>query len=108
MRQAIDLDMEVEEVLAIMSEGDPQALYILTEILQKNQQGPQIILDLDDMNIRGRQITVGCQQVCLKSIKRFVQMVYNRSPWLVDEINKEVWTNRAVTDGASEAPEGER
>jgi len=108
VRQKLDWEQETEEVLNLMAEGDPHALHILTEILTKNQQGPQIILDMDDMNIRGKQITVGVKEVCHGNIKDFVQMVYHRRPWLVDEINKEIHDHRAVTEGGSDAPESER
>lgn len=108
MRPDITLEQETEEVLAHMAEGEPEALYILNEIITKNKLGPQIILDMDDMNIRGKQIVVGVNTCCLGSIKRFVQMVYNRSPWLVMDINKEVHTHRAVTDGGSMVPEADR
>lgn len=101
MRPRIKWEMEVEEVLNVMAEGDPLALQALTEILTKNQQGPQIILDMDDMNIRGAQIVTGVQDVCKGDLKMFVRMVFNRNPILVDEINKEHSKHKAVTHGAS-------
>ena len=108
MRQKLDWEQETEEVISLMAEGDATALHVLTEILTKNQQGPMVILDMDDMNIRGRQISVGVKDVCKGDIKAFVQMVYHRRPWLVDEINKEVHDHRAVEQGASDASEAER
>jgi len=107
MREPLDWEKETEEVLVLMSEGNPRALHVLTEIVSKNAVGAQIILDMDDMNIRGIQIEVGVK-ACLGSIKRFVNMVYHRTPWLVHEINKEVHHHKAVEQGASDAPPEER
>lgn len=91
-----------------MAEAESHALFVLTEIITKNKVGPQLLLDMDDMNIRGKQIVVGVEEICHGSIKRFAQMVYNRSPWLVTELNKEIHNHRAVTDGGSMIPEADR
>lgn len=102
MREPLDWEKSVEEVIAVMAEGDPEALHVLTEIISKNAVGPQLLLDMDDMNIRGRQITVGVKEACLGSIKRFCNMIHYRTPWLVEEINRHVHSHKAVTYGGSE------
>jgi hypothetical protein len=99
-RPPLDLEMEIEEILAIMAEKNSRALHVLIEILTKNAQGPHILLDMDDMNIRGDQIEIGVA-ACQGKIKPFVNMVYQRSQWLVDEINKECHKHRACQQGAS-------
>lgn len=101
MRAPIKEELPVEEVIALMAEGESEAVFVITEILTKNQQGPQILLDMDDMNIRGKQIVVGVRDICHGKIKLFCRLVYHRSPWLVNELNKEIHTNKAVESGAS-------
>lgn len=99
-RAPLDLEMEIEELLSIMAEKDAMALHVLNEIITKNSQGPHIVLDMDDMNIRGEQITIGVK-ACGGKIRDFVNLIYRRSQWLVDEINKECHSHRACQRGAS-------
>ena len=100
MRYTLSSEMSPEEAVDLMIEGNEVARHVLTEIVNKHKTPVIIILDLDDMNIRGKQIQLGLA-ACEGNIKRFVELVFDRSQWLVDEINKEYSTHKAVTNGAS-------
>ena len=100
VRHTLSELMSPEEAVEEMVEENEPALHVLTEIINKHKMPEAVILDLDDMNIRGEQIQIGLQ-VCEGSIKKFVELVLARSQWLVDEINKECLRHKAVTSGAS-------
>ena len=92
--------MSPEEAVEEMVEGNEVALHVLTEVINKHAVPHAVLLDLDDMNIRGKQIQIGLQ-ICEGSIKKFVELVTARSQWLVDEINKEYLKHKSVKSGAS-------
>lgn len=94
--------MSPEEAVEEMIEKNEPAREILTEIINKHKMPSFVILDMDDMNIRGEQIQIGVE-LCDGSIKKFVELVLARSVWLCDEINKEHFTHKAVPQGASQS-----
>lgn len=100
MRHTLNHEMSPEEAVEQMVEDNDPALYVLTEIINKHVAPEAVLLDLDDMNIRGEQIQIGIK-ACGGDIKLFVERVTARSRFLVDEINKECSRHKAVTAGAS-------
>lgn len=100
MRHTLNEKMSPEEAVEQMVEDSEPALHVMTEIINKHVAPTNIMLDMDDMNIRGEQIQIGVN-ACDGSIKKFVGLVTARSQWLVDEINKECMRHKAVTSGAS-------
>lgn len=100
MRHTLNETMSPEEAVEQMIEGDEVAQSVLTEIINKHAMPGPVMLDMDDMNIRGEQIRIG-MKICKGKIKNFVELIGQRSPWLVDEINKECRRHFAVTQGAS-------
>lgn len=99
-RHTLNENMSPEEAVEEMVEGNTPALQVLTEIINKHVGPHTVLLDLDDMNIRGEQIQIGVE-ACGGSIREFVVHVTARSRWLCDEINKECLRHKAVTGGAS-------
>lgn len=100
MRHTLEETMSPEEAVEEMVEGNEPALHVVTEIVNKHRMPHVVLLDLDDMNIRGEQIQIGVN-ACNGNIKKFVEEVTARSQWLVDEINRECMRHKAVTGGAS-------
>lgn len=100
MRYTLTHDMTPEEGVEEMVEGDEGALFVITEIVNNHVAPHTVLLDLDDMNIRGEQIKIGVT-ACGGSIREFVIHVTARSQWLCDEINREYSKHKAVTQGAS-------
>ncbi|MCZ6775842.1 MAG: hypothetical protein O7D34_05240 [Ignavibacteria bacterium] len=101
MRHTLGHDMSPEEAVEEMVEGNEVALFVLTEIINKHTSPGMVMLDLDDMNIRGEQIKIGLE-LCHNNVKTFTSMIGARSQWLADEINKECLRHRAVVSGASD------
>ena len=100
MRHTLSIDMTPEEGVEEMVEKDERALFVLTEIINKHVAPHTVLLDLDDMNIRGEQIALGVQ-ACGGSIREFVIHITARSQWICDEINREFTKHKAVPSGAS-------
>lgn len=100
MRHTLNSDMTPEEAVEEMVEGDEVALYVITEIVNKHTVPHAVLLDLDDMNIRGEQIPIGVL-ACKGDMKKFAKLVTERSQWLCDEINRDCLRHRAVVAGAS-------
>jgi hypothetical protein len=103
-RKDIGLHDTGMDLLMTMSEGNPGALRVLSEMLT-DPIGFMQVLSLDDMNIRGTQIWVGYKDYCGEDILKFRECVKTRDPGMVEAINNEgragnhTWM--AVTSGAS-------
>ena len=103
MRHTLNESMTPEDAVEEMTEDNTVALEVLTEIINKHVTPAAVMLDMDDMNIRGRQIQIGLNY-CDGSIKKLVELITARDATLVTEINKECLSHKAVTHGASGFP----
>lgn len=103
MRKNIELTDSVFDMLVKMAEGNPGAVSVLSQMLQKSGAiaGPMRILDLDDMNIRGPQIWIGYKDHCKEDITLFIRKVFERDSQLVAAINEISQDEIAVTHGGS-------
>jgi hypothetical protein len=89
-RRPIHWDDSLREVLLKMAEDNPSAMRVLLKILGKTGPGGlSLILQLDDMNIRGKQLWVGYRYHCDADLDRFVQCVKERDPEMIETINRE-------------------
>ena len=89
-RQPINRDDSLREVLLKMAEENPSSLKVMLRILQRfRYQGFHLILQLDDMNIRGIQIWVGYKFHCRGNLDRFIQCIEERDPAMIETINRE-------------------
>ena len=74
-----------EDLIRIMTEGVEDVKGVVARLyLNQGQFG---VLDLDDMNIRGKQIWIGYRDVCEGNFEKFVDMVRNRNSDFVTRIN---------------------
>lgn len=107
-RKKIDPTGSVLDMLHVMSEGNPGGLNVLMNLM-KRDDGLLTILNLDDMNIRGRQIWVAFKDHCGQDMDKLVQDASNRDQDMVGTVNAECvyendfgsFTERAVESGAS-------
>ena len=106
MREELDLNNSVLDILMTMSEGNPGAANVLMELMNNYSAGFMLILNLDDMNIRGPQIWVAYKDHCNCDIDMFCERIKKRDSTIVDAVNAEMkldpsfeWL--AVTHGAS-------
>jgi hypothetical protein len=105
-RKRIDSNMTTMDILMLISEGNPGAISVMMQILQKDKEdfglGFINLLDLDDMNIRGEQIWVGYKDHCGENIDTFIDAIKNRDKGMIDTINKSCSKRyTAVCHGAS-------
>ncbi|KKN05674.1 hypothetical protein LCGC14_1085070 [marine sediment metagenome] len=102
-RQELRLDSSMMDMLVMISECNPGALNVLMQLVQKDD-GLGIILDLDDMNIRGTQIWIGYKDFCGEDLGKFIEKVLARDADMVGAINREGLMgnhiHKAVVNGA--------
>lgn len=103
-RKKIQLDMNGEELLMLMAEGNPGAISVLMKIMV---QDLLLLLTMDDMNIRGPQVWVGYKDHCGQDLERFMECIRNRDMDMVSTINEQMmypgsgFDQLAVDRGAS-------
>jgi hypothetical protein len=105
-RPEIDLGGTVMDFLVTMSEGNPGAITVLSQVLKSDEDlGFLLVLQLDDMNIRGTQVWIGYKDYCGQDIDKFIDCVKNRDPEMIRAINEEGvkgnHKDKAVHSGAS-------
>jgi len=89
-RKPIHMDDSLREVLLKMAEDNPGAMRVLMKILGKFGYGClSLILQLDSMNIRGKQIWIGYRYHCDADIDRFIRCIRDRDPEMIERINRE-------------------
>ena len=87
-REKIGLQMPLMEVITIMSEGNPGALNVLCT-LAKEDNGVILILDLDDMGMRGSQIWIEWKDGCGQDLEKFKEFCRSRDETVVSVVNRE-------------------
>jgi len=106
-RAEININESVFDMLILMSEGNPGASTVLSQLMNKYDAGALRVFDLDDMNIRGPQIWVAYKNYCNCDIDMFCECIKKRDSSIVDAVNAVMkldpsfeWL--AVTHGASQ------
>jgi hypothetical protein len=94
------------DIAVQMAEGNLGALSVLTKLAKlPNMEGFGLVLDLDDMNLRGSQIYVAWKYHCNEDLEVFKKAVRDRDEAMIETVNSSQGhspgTPRAVTGGAS-------
>ena len=90
LRQPIHWDDSLREVTLKMAEDNSGAMRVLMKILGKfGYGGLSLILQMDDMNIRGKQTWVGYRYHCDADINQFARCIRDRDPAMIETINRE-------------------
>lgn len=103
-RPKLDLNDTMIETIMKMTDGNPGAIVGLTSMLKADKTGGMLLLGLDDMNIRGSQISEAYKYLYHEDGEKFAKAVSKRDPKMVDFINQELASaggEKAVTGGAS-------
>ncbi|HLE06757.1 MAG TPA: hypothetical protein VI790_05350 [Candidatus Nanoarchaeia archaeon] len=88
-RPNVELGGSSVDLISTMSEGNPSALRVLMQIIQKNPlEGMMDVLYLDDMNIRSTQIWYGYKKFCNQNLNLYVDKIRARDPEMVEYINE--------------------
>lgn len=89
------------ENIVLMSENNNEALHILKRVMVDQPNSLLgLILDLDDMQMRGIQI-VAAFKYCKEDIATLVNAGMERDLAMIAYVNKEVPTLRAYPNGAA-------
>jgi hypothetical protein len=68
----------ISEAVAVMSEGNPGAAAVLTQLVQYKGNGLFFLLALDDMQIRGEAIWRAYANDCSKNVKLLMREIAAR------------------------------
>lgn len=102
-RKPVSLKMNTNDLVVLLSEGNPGAVTVLMEMMSKDFHKCIIwYLDLDDMNMRGEQIWLGYKDFSGSDIDEFINNIETRNEDMIMLINERSSTNEvAVPRGAS-------
>ena len=87
MREKINPNDSFYEMVTKLSEGNPGAMTVITQMISKNPASIVQLLSLDDMNIRGSQIWVAYKDYCGESIDLFLDAVKKRDETMIEAVN---------------------
>ena len=99
-REQIKLNGTTMDMVMTLSEGNPDAIRIISQLLAC-EGGFIDVLNLDDMNIRGEQIWVAYKDHCKGDLEELRRLIRARDQGLVDTVNAECPDRRAVAYRAS-------
>ena len=90
-REELRLNESLMDWMVKMAEGKPAALVILLTAMKEKgaQEVGELILFMDDMNIRGAQVWIGYKDCCGCDIDKFVGCIKEKDQAMIDKINKE-------------------
>ena len=109
MREKISLNDSFYDLVIKISEGNPGAITVISQMINDNPASMMNVLSLDDMNMRGSQIWVAYKDYCGESIDLFMESVKKRDTQMVEAVNivcaKCGVNDKAVQYGASSMKE---
>lgn len=94
IRKALKPKDSAEDILYKMSEGNPGAISVLSKLIlcYSKEIDPSkwinIVMDIDDMNIRGSQIWISYKDHCKEDLEEFIKCCIRRDQKMIDEVNK--------------------
>lgn len=84
-RNPINLDMSLGDTIDMMTEQVPGAKQTMMRLARIN---PTLILELDDMNMRGQQIWQAFNQYSMGDITTFVGLLASRNEDMIQWVNR--------------------
>lgn len=101
-RTEIAAGYNLRDIIILMAEGNPGALRVLTQ-LAGEPVGLAIIINLDDMNIRGSQIWVAYKDYCRENLHTLIIATRSRDQLMVECVNNAFGPgdHKATVGGAS-------
>ena len=89
-REELRLNDNLMDWMVKMAEGNPGALTVLLTAMKEKgaQEMGELILFLDDMNIRGKQIWIGYKEYCGCDIDKFADCIKEKDQVMIDKINE--------------------
>jgi len=90
-KRGINGFMSKEEIIYVMSEGNPGALTVMENIMKTSfipEQGLGIILSMAEMNIRGYQIWLVYKDYAGEDIVKFKKAIHYQEQEMIDFLNE--------------------
>jgi hypothetical protein len=105
IREPIKSTMSVKEMIYELGERSLAAIDVLIKLFfQGGEEDKANLLKLDDMNIRGAQISMGFKYFCKRNLSLFLKNIVEGNKDMVDSINLMNYSRgskyKAVTQGA--------
>ncbi len=97
-REKIQLTDTPMDIITKMSEGNPGVVRVLCELF-KQEHGFMLLLDLDDMGIRGPMIWVAFKDHCKQDVAALAKSCRERDKSMIATVNRN--GGQAVPHGAS-------
>ena len=97
-RIPLHLDLDLSQTIHLMSE---QVLGTYELLLRLVKTDPMLLLTLDDMNMRGRQIWMAFNGYCGRDFEKFVLCTSSRKQEMVEFVNQMFPASRAVRHGGA-------
>ena len=90
-REELKLNENLMAWIVKMAEGNNGAMTVLLTVMKEKgvQKMGELILFLDDMNMRGAQIWMGYKDCCGCDIDKFIECVDKKDQEMIDKINEE-------------------
>jgi hypothetical protein len=85
-REPVDFKKNIVDVVTALSEGNPGAMRVLSQIAFTD---PTVLVALDDMNIRGPQVWLGYKDASAEMLEVFIKSIRDRDVRMIDTINRE-------------------
>jgi len=87
-RHKIQFDGDIQAVMREVSEGHPGTMSLLQTMFDRGDDAlRELCVNLDDMNMRGKQVWVAYSQCCDNTIDLFFKMVNERDPGMIIYVN---------------------
>ena len=92
-RESFTGNEDMMGILTTMSEGNPGAATVLSELLKANDPitGMALVFKLDEMNMRGPQVWIGYKDHCGQDLDKFQRCIIEGDQEMVDTVNAEVY-----------------
>jgi len=89
-REELRINEKLMDWMVKMAEGNPGALTVLLTAMKEKgaQEIGELILFLDDMNIRGTQIWIGYKDHCGCDIDKFIGCIKEKDQVMIDKIDE--------------------
>ena len=89
-REELRLNEYLMDWMVKMAEGNPGALTVLLTALKErgSQKMGELILFMDDMNIRGAQVWIGYKDCCGCDLDKFIGCIEEKDQAMIDKINE--------------------
>lgn len=78
----------IKDNIISMSDGNPGAITVLTQMVKEDPDPRELFNTLDDMNMYGPRLWLGYKDYCEEDISDFIDCIVSQDEEMVDLINE--------------------